>query len=140
MRPTMTRRMLMLALLAADALVIDCSTIAPASAQKVAQVARTKGIHMIDAPVSGGTAGAAAGTLTFIVGGPLESLELARPALQAMGSALAMEPNANSAMNEATESRIFPFILVSVVVRPEWAAPAYEKAPCGYVTAIAEFP
>ena len=74
-----------LALLAADALVIDCSTIAPASAQKVAQVARTKGIHMIDAPVSGGTAGAAAGTLTFIVGGPVESLELARPALQAMG-------------------------------------------------------
>ena len=74
-----------LALLGADALVIDCSTIAPASAQKVAQVARTKGIHMIDAPVSGGTAGAAAGTLTFIVGGPLESLELARPALQAMG-------------------------------------------------------
>lgn len=74
-----------LALLAADALVIDCSTIAPASAQKVAQAARAKGIHMIDAPVSGGTAGAAAGTLTFIVGGPLESLELARPALQAMG-------------------------------------------------------
>ncbi|WP_442762653.1 3-hydroxyisobutyrate dehydrogenase [Malikia spinosa] len=74
-----------LALLAADALVIDCSTIAPASAQKVAQVARTKGIHMIDAPVSGGTAGAAAATLTFIVGGPVESLELARPALQAMG-------------------------------------------------------
>lgn len=74
-----------LALLGADALVIDCSTIAPASAQKVAQAARAKGIHMIDAPVSGGTAGAAAGTLTFIVGGPLESLELARPALQAMG-------------------------------------------------------
>ena len=74
-----------LALLAADALVIDCSTIAPASAQKVAQAARAKGIHMIDAPVSGGTAGAAAATLTFIVGGPVESLELARPALQAMG-------------------------------------------------------
>ena len=74
-----------LALLGADALVIDCSTIAPASAQKVAQAARAKGIHMIDAPVSGGTAGAAAATLTFIVGGPVESLELARPALQAMG-------------------------------------------------------
>lgn len=66
-------------------LVIDCSTIAPASAQKVAQAAQAKGIHMIDAPVSGGTAGASAGTLTFIVGGPVESLDLARPALQAMG-------------------------------------------------------
>ena len=66
-------------------LVIDCSIIAPASAQKVAQAALERGIRMIDAPVSGGTAGAAAGTLTFIVGGPAESLELARPALQAMG-------------------------------------------------------
>ena len=74
-----------LAQLAAGALVIDCSTIAPASAQKVAQAAVERGIRMIDAPVSGGTAGAAAGTLTFIVGGPAESLELARPALQAMG-------------------------------------------------------
>lgn len=74
-----------LAQLAAGALVIDCSTIAPASAQKVAQAALERGIRMIDAPVSGGTAGAAAGTLTFIVGGPAESLELARPALQAMG-------------------------------------------------------
>ncbi len=74
-----------LAQLAAGALVIDCSTIAPASAQKVAQAAQQLGIRTIDAPVSGGTAGAAAGTLTFIVGGPAESLELARPALQAMG-------------------------------------------------------
>ena len=74
-----------LAQLATGALVIDCSTIAPASAQKVAQAALERGIRMIDAPVSGGTAGAAAGTLTFIVGGPAESLELARPALQAMG-------------------------------------------------------
>lgn len=74
-----------LAQLAPGALVIDCSTIAPASAQKVAQAAVERGIRMIDAPVSGGTAGATAGTLTFIVGGPAESLELARPALQAMG-------------------------------------------------------
>ena len=40
---------------------------------------------MIDAPVSGGVAGATAGTLTFIVGGPAEALERARPVLQAMG-------------------------------------------------------
>ena len=74
-----------LAQLAVGALVIDCSTIAPASAQKVEQAAVELGIRMIDAPVSGGTAVAVAGTLTFIVGGPAESLELARPALQAMG-------------------------------------------------------
>jgi 3-hydroxyisobutyrate dehydrogenase len=71
--------------LAAGTLVIDCSTIAPASAQKVAQAAAARGLAMIDAPVSGGTAGAAAGTLTFIVGGDAAALERARPALQAMG-------------------------------------------------------
>jgi 3-hydroxyisobutyrate dehydrogenase len=67
------------------ALVIDCSTIAPASAQKVASAATAHGLAMIDAPVSGGTAGAAAGTLTFIVGGDAEVLERARPVLAAMG-------------------------------------------------------
>jgi 3-hydroxyisobutyrate dehydrogenase len=71
----------------AGALVIDCSTIAPASAQQVARAAAVagRGLRMLDAPVSGGTAGAAAGTLTFIVGGTTEALEAARPVLQAMG-------------------------------------------------------
>ncbi len=71
--------------LAAGTLVIDCSTIAPASAKKVEEAATVRGLHMIDAPVSGGTAGAVAGTLTFIVGGEATALELARPVLQAMG-------------------------------------------------------
>ena len=75
----------LLAKLAADTLVIDCSTIAPASAQKVAQEAVARGHAMLDAPVSGGTAGAAAGTLTFIVGGEADVLERARPVLQGMG-------------------------------------------------------
>ncbi len=75
----------LLAGLGAGALVIDCSTIAPASAQKVAKAAAARGLSMIDAPVSGGTAGAAAGTLTFIVGGAVEALEKARPVLQSMG-------------------------------------------------------
>ena len=67
------------------ALVIDCSTIAPASARKVAGAAKARGLAMIDAPVSGGTAGAQAGTLTFIVGGETDALERARPVLSAMG-------------------------------------------------------
>jgi 3-hydroxyisobutyrate dehydrogenase len=68
-----------------EALVIDSSTIAPATAQKVAQAAADRGLQMIDAPVSGGTAGAQAGTLTFIVGGESDALERARPYLQQMG-------------------------------------------------------
>lgn len=75
----------LLARLQPGTLIIECSTIAPASAQKVAQAAQARGLPMIDAPVSGGTAGAAAGTLTFIVGGETADLERARPFLQAMG-------------------------------------------------------
>ena len=75
----------LLARLAPNTLVIDCSTIAPASARKVAEVAVARGHAMLDAPVSGGTAGAAAGTLTFIVGGDANVLERARPVLQGMG-------------------------------------------------------
>jgi 3-hydroxyisobutyrate dehydrogenase len=71
--------------IAPDTLVIDCSTIAPVSARKVAEAAKGRGLQFIDAPVSGGTAGASAGTLTFIVGGEAEALERARPILSAMG-------------------------------------------------------
>lgn len=67
------------------ALVIDCSTIAPASARKLAAEAQARGLAVLDAPVSGGTAGAVAGSLTFIVGGAAQLLERARPVLQAMG-------------------------------------------------------
>ncbi|HSW16503.1 MAG TPA: 3-hydroxyisobutyrate dehydrogenase [Ramlibacter sp.] len=74
-----------LAALAEGALIIDCSTIAPASAKKIAQAASARGLAMLDAPVSGGTAGATAGTLTFIVGGDAAALERARAVLQAMG-------------------------------------------------------
>nr|WP_275575760.1 3-hydroxyisobutyrate dehydrogenase [Aquitalea pelogenes] len=66
-------------------LVIDCSTIAASDARKVADAATAAGLRMLDAPVSGGTAGAAAGTLTFIVGGDEADLAEARPLLEAMG-------------------------------------------------------
>ncbi|MGQ3055640.1 MAG: 3-hydroxyisobutyrate dehydrogenase [Nevskia sp.] len=74
-----------LAAVPAGALLIDCSTIAAATAREVAAAAAARGLTMIDAPVSGGTAGAAAGTLTFIVGGTAEAFERARPLLGAMG-------------------------------------------------------
>jgi 3-hydroxyisobutyrate dehydrogenase len=67
------------------ALVIDCSTIAADSARRVAHAAAELGLSMIDAPVSGGTGGAIAGTLTFIVGGNAADLARARPLLEKMG-------------------------------------------------------
>ncbi|PHV10557.1 3-hydroxyisobutyrate dehydrogenase [Chitinimonas sp. BJB300] len=67
------------------AIVLECSTISPEVARKVHAAAKARGIHMLDAPVSGGTAGAAAGTLTFIVGGEASDLATARPILEKMG-------------------------------------------------------
>ncbi|MFB8829693.1 3-hydroxyisobutyrate dehydrogenase [Azotobacter sp. CWF10] len=66
-------------------LLIDSSTIDPLSAREVAAAARAHGNPMLDAPVSGGTGGAAAGTLTFMVGGSAEDFERGRPILAAMG-------------------------------------------------------
>lgn len=74
-----------LGLIADEALVLDCSTIAPQTAIQLASAAAERGLSLLDAPVSGGTAGAAAGTLTFMVGGLLNDLERARPILSAMG-------------------------------------------------------
>ena len=72
--------------IAKGALIIDSSTIAAATSQKVAKAAEAAGIAFIDAPVSGGTGGAIAGTLTFMVGGSEAHLERARPLLEKMGA------------------------------------------------------
>ena len=69
-----------------SATVIDCSTIAPATARAVAARAAERGIDMLDAPVSGGTAGAENATLTFMVGGAAAVLERVRPLLEQMGA------------------------------------------------------
>jgi 3-hydroxyisobutyrate dehydrogenase len=69
----------------AGALLLDCSTIGADVAREVAAAAAARGYAMLDAPVSGGTAGAAAASLTFIVGGEAAALERARPLLGAMG-------------------------------------------------------
>jgi 3-hydroxyisobutyrate dehydrogenase len=72
--------------IAPGTLVIDSSTIATATSRKVAEAAAKKGVAVIDAPVSGGTGGAIAGTLTFMVGGSEADLERARPVLEKMGA------------------------------------------------------
>src|SRR2546421_11963285 len=66
-------------------IIIDMSTIAPTTSRMLAQLASTRGIHFLDAPVSGGSQGAADGTLTIMVGGDSEIFEQARPVLEAMG-------------------------------------------------------
>jgi 3-hydroxyisobutyrate dehydrogenase len=72
--------------LSPDTLVIDCSTISPETSRQVAQAASHLNIEAIDAPVSGGTNGAVAGTLTFIVGGKPDAVQRARALFDIMGS------------------------------------------------------
>jgi len=69
----------------AGTLVIDSSTIDVDSARKAHEMARGAGCLSLDAPVSGGTGGAAAGTLTFMAGGSDEAFAKAKPILEAMG-------------------------------------------------------
>lgn len=65
--------------------VIDCSTIATAEALELAAEAQKCGLRFLDAPVSGGISGAAAGTLSFIVGGSKQDFEDAKPLFEIMG-------------------------------------------------------
>ncbi|WP_296663388.1 3-hydroxyisobutyrate dehydrogenase [Paraburkholderia sp.] len=65
--------------------IIDSSTIDPASAREFAARAAAQGNTFVDAPVSGGTGGAAAGTLTFMVGGSAAAYESVKPVLSGMG-------------------------------------------------------
>ena len=68
-----------------DAILIDCSTIDVATARAVGEAAAGRSLAMVDAPVSGGVAGAIAATLTFMVGGTDKSFAMAQRILAAMG-------------------------------------------------------
>jgi len=71
-----------------NTLIIDCSTIDPITSAALSKDADAKQMMMLDAPVSGGVTGAAAGTLTFMVGGSNQALEEASPVLSAMGKSI----------------------------------------------------
>jgi 3-hydroxyisobutyrate dehydrogenase len=67
------------------AVLLDCSTVDVASARDVAAEAQAAGLSALDAPVSGGVGGAAAGTLTFMVGGDEAGFNVARELFDIMG-------------------------------------------------------
>lgn len=69
----------------AGSLVIDCSTISPQATRTLAHALSERDVHMLDAPVSGGSEGARNGTLSIMVGGDEAQFERALPILQAMG-------------------------------------------------------
>lgn len=71
-----------------DSVVVDCSTIPPAVARRVAEALGARGVHMLDAPVSGGEPGARDGTLSIMVGGPAPVYARVRPLLECLGRTL----------------------------------------------------
>jgi 3-hydroxyisobutyrate dehydrogenase-like beta-hydroxyacid dehydrogenase len=78
----------LLAGLVPGSLVIDHSTISPRATRALAETVAAKGAHWLDAPVSGGSEGAARGTLSIMVGGDAVQVERARPYLEAYGTAI----------------------------------------------------
>ncbi|MDZ4698156.1 MAG: NAD(P)-dependent oxidoreductase [Rhodothermales bacterium] len=73
---------------ARGSLVIDMSTISPEATRGIAKRLQERGIHMLDAPVSGGSEGAARGTLSIMVGGEAAQVERAMPYFEAMGKTI----------------------------------------------------
>ncbi|HLG76152.1 MAG TPA: NAD(P)-dependent oxidoreductase [Ktedonobacteraceae bacterium] len=69
-------------------LFIDTSTISPEGARRIAATAAGSGVHMLDAPVSGGDVGARAGTLTIMVGGERADFERAYPIFEVLGKTI----------------------------------------------------
>ena len=72
----------------AGALVIDCSTISPQATIEIAAQLNAKGVKMLDAPISGGSEGAANGTLSIMIGGDEDQVERARGVFEAMGKTI----------------------------------------------------
>ncbi len=72
----------------AGSLVVDHSTISPIATKEIAAKLNAKGVQMLDAPISGGSEGAAKGTLSIMVGGDTAQFERARPYMQAMGKTI----------------------------------------------------
>ncbi len=69
-------------------LVIDCSTISPSTSQRMAQRLAQRGVSYLDTPVTGGTEGAKAGTLTVLCGGSDADLDRAMPVLETIGGSI----------------------------------------------------
>jgi 3-hydroxyisobutyrate dehydrogenase len=73
---------------AAGTIVVDMSTISPSATRRISSELGQKGIHMLDAPVSGGSEGAMKGTLAVMVGGEAADVAKAMPVLSAMGKSI----------------------------------------------------
>ena len=108
----------------AGLVVIDCSTVAAATAREAATRLARSGAAFLDCPVSGGVEGARAGTLAIMCGGSAEAFERARPVLAAMGRTVTlMGPNGFGQATKATNQ-----IMCAGVIQAVAEAMAFAKA------------
>jgi 3-hydroxyisobutyrate dehydrogenase len=98
-----------------DALLIDCSTIDVGSARAVHAAALERGLEVLDAPVSGGVAGAENATLTFMVGGSEQGVARARPILERLGKAVVHTgPSGNGQAAKICNNMILAISMIGV--------------------------
>jgi len=101
--------------LAPGALVIDCSTIAPAATREFGSRLADGGVALVDAPVSGGSEGAQKGTLSIMVGGSERDVERAMPVLAAMGASIThMGPLGSGQVTKAVNQVILSGVYLGV--------------------------
>jgi len=111
--------------MAPGSVLVDCSTIAPDAARHIAGKLREKGIHMLDAPVSGGVQGAVAATLAIMAGGEAAVLERVRPLLETLGQRIVhVGPNGAGQVAKACNQMIMVAAIEAVAEAMRLAAAA----------------
>lgn len=111
--------------MAPGSVLVDCSTIAPDAARHIAGKLREKGIHMLDAPVSGGVQGAVDATLAIMAGGEAAVLERVRPLLEKLGQRIVhVGPNGAGQVAKACNQMIMVAAIEAVAEAMRLAAAA----------------
>lgn len=111
--------------LAPDSVLVDCSTIAPDAARRIAAKLGEKGIHLLDAPVSGGAQGAIDATLAIMAGGEAAVLERVRPLLECLGTRIVhVGPNGAGQVAKACNQMIMVAAIQAVAEAMHVAAAA----------------
>jgi len=111
--------------MAPDSIIVDCSTIAPDTARHIAANLKTRGIHFLDAPVSGGAQGAIDATLAIMAGGDAAILERVRPLLDCLGKRIVhIGPNGAGQVAKACNQMIMVATIQAVAEAMHLAAAA----------------
>ena len=118
-------------------LYIDMSTVRPATAMALAEAGRTRGIGVLDAPVSGGERGAIEGTLSIMVGGAPDDVAAARPVLEAMGSTVVHVGAAGAGQTVKAANQLLAAVTIEAVAEAVVFLEAHGVDPTVAIGALA---